>query len=174
MPANTTQSFGNAAQGGARKLGPSVVLYQDFAKFLRSAAHPLDPRPDAGSQDTTRTMPDKSVVKIHYTPSAAWDDIRFFTDRYMLYFENRRNKVIESGRETVTFDPIRITVENTSKREQAFKIESSSPDAFRQIEKMARDGVNAALSRADLNKLAERILTQGPGIVASFSAAPSP
>ncbi|HRC26533.1 MAG TPA: hypothetical protein PKX87_03780 [Alphaproteobacteria bacterium] len=174
MPASPTRSFGNSAQGGVTKLGPSVILYQDFAKFLRGAASPLDPRPDAGSQDTTRTLPDKSVVKIHYTPSAAWDDIRFFTDRYMLYFENRRNKVTENGRETTTFDPIRITVEDTTKREQVFKIDSSSPDAFRQIEKMARDGVNAALSRADLNRLAERILTQGPGIVATFRAAPSP
>jgi hypothetical protein len=173
MPANPTPSFGNAAQGGAKRPAPSAVLY-DFAKFLRGVAQTLNPHPDAGSQDTTRALPDKSVVKIRYTPSAAWDDIRFFTDRYMFYFENRRSRSTLYGRETVTFDPIRVTIEDTNNKDRPFKTESSSPDAFRQIEGMARNGVNAALSRADLNRLAERILTEGPKIVASFISSPSP
>ncbi|MCB9979445.1 MAG: hypothetical protein H6862_07605 [Rhodospirillales bacterium] len=161
--------------GLRRKIAPSVVLYQDFEKFLKYMPA-FDPRVIVGMQETIRIFPDKSTVKVTYSPTSAWDDIRFTTRQHMLYFENQRTKTSLSGVERESFNFLRLTVERLNKKNPAiFKLDASMPEsAVRILDKMARDGVNAALSEKDLDKLAERLLREGPDIIANFKANPTP
>lgn len=172
MP-SSQNAFKGATRGSATKLGPSVVLYEDFERFLRSMPS-FDPRQDAGSQTAVRTFPDRTTTTVTYAPSGVWDDIKFSTTRSAFNFENRRLKTKLDGIERIEFDFVRLTIEDISKK-RSLKLEASSnPDAVNQIAKMAREGVNRALSAKDLDTLAEKILREAPGIIASFAPSPSP
>lgn len=175
-------AFGSTASSSARRLGPSVVLYEDFERILKPIP-PLDPRPEVGAQTAVRMFPDKTIVKVRYTPSAAWDDIHFTTDRYDFYFENKREQITENGSKKVTFIPTRLTLSEVTKDSSGNPTigktllqvhHNNTSEAADQIAKMARKAVNEALSRNDIDKAAQRILREAPGIIASFTSSPSP